>query len=422
MSNNAIVGSGGLAYRGTQATRPPQTYVYPRDPTDYDREGYSLLDIWLNSVSQGVFILVSLKGTSQSKGILAKWLPLSAGTPSGLQTLTGNDSQPVLPDTNGNINILGVGPLSVNTGAPGQPNTELITIASATTTTPGVVELATSAQSIAGTSGNVITAATLQSKIGTQLANGVAVGTGTGTAIDWITGGTNGQVLIGSTGALPEFANITSHDSSVTITNGPNSVDLSVETGSSGALIHISTQVANNSSTFMVFTGFTNTYTSYLFVFNSLQTGATGSGGFGSSLFGSVSLNSGSTWLGYQTPLGGGVNNNFINGGTFNTTTMANTFPIITLPISNGLNAGVCGQLWFYNLTTTTTGMCTSTMGYPTPTVTPGVTGYGLSYSYCVFASTTIGINAVRFQFAENTGSGGNSMVSGSISMYGLIS
>lgn len=44
--------------------------------------------------------------------------------------------------------------------------------------------------------------------------------------------GTNGQVIIAATGATSAYANITSGDGSVAITNGPNTVDLSVATSS----------------------------------------------------------------------------------------------------------------------------------------------------------------------------------------------
>jgi len=47
------------------------------------------------------------------------------------------------------------------------------------------------------------------------------------------TTGTDGQILIGG-GIAPEWANITSFDNSVAITNGPNSIDLSVSGGGGG--------------------------------------------------------------------------------------------------------------------------------------------------------------------------------------------
>jgi len=43
--------------------------------------------------------------------------------------------------------------------------------------------------------------------------------------------GNNGEIIIGSTGNTPAWANITSSDASVTITNAPNSIDLSAPGG-----------------------------------------------------------------------------------------------------------------------------------------------------------------------------------------------
>lgn len=56
--------------------------------------------------------------------------------------------------------------------------------------------------------------------------HGVLLGSGTA-AVTVTSVGTDGQILIGATGADPAFANITSADGSVTITEGPNSLDLS---------------------------------------------------------------------------------------------------------------------------------------------------------------------------------------------------
>jgi len=62
-------------------------------------------------------------------------------------------------------------------------------------------------------------------------AHGVLVGEGT-SAITPLTVGTNGQVLVGSTGADPVFATLTSSDSSITFTTGAGT--LSLQTAASG--------------------------------------------------------------------------------------------------------------------------------------------------------------------------------------------
>lgn len=58
-------------------------------------------------------------------------------------------------------------------------------------------------------------------------ANSMLYGNGTG-AIQEMTVGTNGQVVVGSTGAAPAFATLTSTDSSVTYATGANTLDISV--------------------------------------------------------------------------------------------------------------------------------------------------------------------------------------------------
>lgn len=61
----------------------------------------------------------------------------------------------------------------------------------------------------------------------TLTTHGVLLGEGT-SAITATSAGTNGQVLIGSTGADPAFATLTSTDSSITYTTGAHSLDLAV--------------------------------------------------------------------------------------------------------------------------------------------------------------------------------------------------
>jgi len=84
----------------------------------------------------------------------------------------------------------------------------------------GVVELATDAEAIAGTASTVINCTSLKAKLGTQTDHAVLLGSGTTAAITAIAAATNGQVLVGSTGADCVFANITSTDSSLTVTEG----------------------------------------------------------------------------------------------------------------------------------------------------------------------------------------------------------
>lgn len=95
----------GSNYIGTRAPRPINANVQPRDPTPWDNQGYALLDEWLNSLTNVVWQLISLKGNSTSNGYYALWVK-TAATSGDLISLTGDDLIPVLPLV-GNINVFG---------------------------------------------------------------------------------------------------------------------------------------------------------------------------------------------------------------------------------------------------------------------------------------------------------------------------
>jgi len=62
------------------------------------------------------------------------------------------------------------------------------------------------------------------------------IGSGTG-AVTPVGPGTNGQLLIGSTGADPAWATVTSTDGSIDITGGAGTLDIEVASGSAGKLV-----------------------------------------------------------------------------------------------------------------------------------------------------------------------------------------
>lgn len=196
--------SGGLQYRGTAAIQPPNCTFTDRDPTIYDTQGFSLLDMWLNTTTQRAFLLVNLAGNSQAKRSLATWTEISSGH-NILASLTGNDGIVVFPDANGNINLIGAGPVTVTGNI--ATSTETITVAEATTTTFGIVQLSSNSDTIAGTNTNtVVTPASLRAKLGTQTLDGVAYGGGATMAVNWTAVGPNDTVLTG-TGGAPVFSN-----------------------------------------------------------------------------------------------------------------------------------------------------------------------------------------------------------------------
>lgn len=229
MSNRNQTG-GGLIYRGTNAVAPPNCTFNRRDPTIYDSKDVSLLDLWLNEISESVFILVSLAGTSTSKGTLATWVRVTQGATGDVTSLTGDFGIQVGPTAGGTININGTNPISIIGNPAG--NQLQVEIQTATTTQIGATTLASNALTIGGVdTTHAVTPAALQAKIGTETLDGVAYGGGPTAAIDWTAAGTNGQVLIGATGAPPAFATITS--STLTITPGPNSLDIEIGGGTS---------------------------------------------------------------------------------------------------------------------------------------------------------------------------------------------
>lgn len=131
-----------------------------------------------------------------------------------VRTLTGNTGGPVPPDGIGNIDVVGTGGITVT----GNPGTNTLTIddgASSSNFMEDVGFAAPIAGSINVFGTNIVTTA------GNTL-NTITIG---------LTEGGDGQIPIGATSADPIWANITSIDMSITITNGPNSIDLSASGG-----------------------------------------------------------------------------------------------------------------------------------------------------------------------------------------------
>jgi len=103
----------------------------------------------------------------------------------------------------------------------------------ASVTQVGSVELTTDAEAIAGAdTTRAITSEALKAKLGTQTDHGVLVGSGTAAAVTALAVGTDGQVLLGSTGADPVFATLTSSGGTITFTPGAGTLNL--ETAASG--------------------------------------------------------------------------------------------------------------------------------------------------------------------------------------------
>ena len=158
----------------------------------------------------------------------------STGGSGGLviETITGNSGGPVGPDATFNINLLGNNTLGIDIiGNPGTNTLTIIGIVSSTTQI-GVIQIATNAETITGTdTSKAVTPDDLSAKLGVQTQFGVAIGNTTSGALNWSSAGTDGQVLIAATAADPAFSSLSSSDSSITFTPGPNTLSLQVSGG-----------------------------------------------------------------------------------------------------------------------------------------------------------------------------------------------
>ena len=155
-----------------------------------------------------------------SDGFISLDLPSLEGV---LTVTTDEGGDPVEPDVNGNLNILGTN--GITTSGQGTSSTVTVSGVNATTSVVGVVELATDAETIAGSSSTLATTPSgVNAKLGSQTANSLPYGTGTSSAIAWTSALTDGQIVIGATGAAPAAANITSTGGTVTITNTANGI------------------------------------------------------------------------------------------------------------------------------------------------------------------------------------------------------
>ena len=88
MSNRLSFGRG-QAYLGTNADQPPNWNFNNRDPSVYDTQNVSIGDLWMNTIAERIWCLVSLEGSPTSKGALATWLPLGGGFGNGILLVRG---------------------------------------------------------------------------------------------------------------------------------------------------------------------------------------------------------------------------------------------------------------------------------------------------------------------------------------------
>lgn len=94
-----LTGLNPLAYMGVEPVSPPQFVTQDFNPTVNDWQNFNLGTIWLNTATEGIWMLVSLQNNQ------AKWVLIGIGGGDVL-TLTGNDAVIVSPDGAGNIDII----------------------------------------------------------------------------------------------------------------------------------------------------------------------------------------------------------------------------------------------------------------------------------------------------------------------------
>lgn len=145
-----------------------------------------------------------------------------------IETVTGTSGGAISPDGSGNINILGMDPITTpgNAGL----NTLYIVVEDASDIQKGVIEIATNAETIAGTDPDrAVVPSSLTAKLGAQTDNGIAYGNGAAAPIEWTAAGTDGQLIIAATGLQPAFATLTSSGGTIDITSGANTLNIDVD-------------------------------------------------------------------------------------------------------------------------------------------------------------------------------------------------
>lgn len=187
-----------------------------RAPTSSDKK-YPIGSIWVNTSANAVYILTSAPGN---------WSLFGSSSGGSVNSITGNSGGAILPAA-GNINIVGT---TNQVAVAGAGSTETISLTGPYTPA-------------------------------TYTAHGVLIGEGTSSIIA-TTPGTNGQVLIGSTGADPAFGTITTA-TGLAFTTGAASLAINVATGgfavvdqtTSSATLAVQTMyITDNGATLVTYT------------------------------------------------------------------------------------------------------------------------------------------------------------------------
>lgn len=216
---NKLTGRNPLAYLGVDPSTPPQLIVENFQPTSKLYRNMPLGTTWVvNDPLNDVFeYWVLLNYVASSTGpMTANWAQLYPGGEAGVLEVPCDSG--TAEETDGILNIKG----DSNIATSGADDTVTISLRE-NITIDGIMSSDT-------VDTDILTVSDESTLAGTVTLSDVGVGIGiiddegdfTGTT------GANGQVLIGTgTGVAPVWANITSNDDSITITNGAGTIDLS---------------------------------------------------------------------------------------------------------------------------------------------------------------------------------------------------
>jgi hypothetical protein len=260
VSAKRLSGINPLAYIGVEPNTPAPLFVKDRSPTINDYQNFNIGTFWLvsgHNVTEEIWMLVALEAG------VATWVQLYPGGGGGGGANTFPADVGVANEAGGVLNIFGDTNI-VTTGAgntitlslAGSFSEEFDTDSGTAIPSAGVVVIhggtnigTTGATNVVtinldpsiNLAGSLVVGTTSLFTGNAQFDAGVKVNTFTeGVVQSDISGnlfsdkGTDGQVLIGASASAPAWANITSVDSSVTITNGPNAIDLSATGGGGG--------------------------------------------------------------------------------------------------------------------------------------------------------------------------------------------
>lgn len=241
--NYRLTGINPLAYMGVEPYTPPGLTVQQRRPTVNDKT-FNIGQFWIWRQENELWVLINL-----NQGV-ATWIQLEAGGGSGATDFPTNSG--TATEVGGELNVFGTSPITTT----GSGNTVTVLLENGSngqlligggagaawanlTSGNGSIVIANGPNSIDITtqsgdgitqidtdSGSVGPIAGVIEIIGGELINTEAAGNIITINLDR---GNDGEVPIASTGNPTVYANITSVDNSITITNGPNSIDLSAQ-------------------------------------------------------------------------------------------------------------------------------------------------------------------------------------------------